>query len=138
MQILIKQELFQQKQQIRKILSNGSILQNSELHEYMGIQTIIEENEEKAKFSTKQPSPSYVHYHNHKKQVINFMKNVHQQLSPVIGRKKIEANLVETLDFNQFTKLMKAIYHPKKQNTIQQPIKKRTYSEKIFQNIPLE
>ncbi|CAD8064476.1 unnamed protein product [Paramecium sonneborni] len=131
-------QLIQQKQQIRKTLSNGSTLQTFELPEYIGVQTIVEENDEKAKSYTKQPSPSYVHYHNHTKQVMNLMKNAHQQLSPVIGKKKLEANLIETLDFNQFKRLMKAIYQPKKQLNKQVPMKKRTYSEKIFQNKPLE
>ncbi|CAD8145187.1 unnamed protein product [Paramecium pentaurelia] len=133
MQVLIKQELFQQKQQLRKTLSNGSTLQTSELPEYLGIQTIIEENDDQAKSYCKQISPSYVHYHNHTKQVMNLMKNAHQQLSPVIGRKKLEANLIGTIDFNHFTRLMKAVYYPIKQNKNQDLIKKRAFSEKIFQ-----
>ncbi|CAD8060387.1 unnamed protein product [Paramecium primaurelia] len=133
MQMLIKQELFKQKQQIRKTLSNGSTLQTSELPEYLGIQTIVEENDEQAKSYCKQPSPSYNHYHNLTKQVMNLMKNAHQQLSPSIGKKKLEINLRETIDFNQFKRLMKAIYQPKKSSKELQFIKKRTYSEKIVQ-----
>ncbi|CAD8146087.1 unnamed protein product [Paramecium octaurelia] len=133
MQMFMKQELFQQKQQIRKTLSNGSTLQTSELPEYLGVYTIAEENEEQAKSYSKQPTPSYVHYQNHTKQVMNLMKNAHNQLSPVIGRKKLEANLMGSIDFNQFTRLMKAIYYPIKQNKKQDIVKQRAFSEKIFQ-----
>ncbi|CAK81817.1 unnamed protein product (macronuclear) [Paramecium tetraurelia] len=133
MQMLITQELFQQKQQKRKTFSNGSTLQTSELPEYLGIQTIVEENDEQAKSYCKQPSPSYVHYHNLTKQVMNLMKNTHSQLTPSIGKKKSESNLRETIDFDQFKRLMKAIYYPTNQANKLVLIKKRAFSQKIIQ-----